>query len=166
MKEVDTTGWITLPDHPYPPTPAASTGTPRAGRARSRAPEVVPRQLPGSVRDFTGRAEHLATLNALIPPDPDENGLKTRAARSVVITAVDGTGGIGKTTLALHWAHQAQARFPDSTLHMNLRGYGPGTPARPLADSCARWASRPARSRPTLRRRRRYCARSWWAHAC
>ncbi|WP_410600992.1 NB-ARC domain-containing protein [Amycolatopsis sp. lyj-90] len=121
VKETATTGWVTLPDHPYPPGPApASTGRPRAGSDR-----MVPRQLPGSVRDFTGRAAHLAALDALIPPDPDQYGERPR---SVVITAVDGAGGIGKTTLALHWAHRIQHRFPDGTLYVDLRGYGPGTP--------------------------------------
>lgn len=114
VKEVATTGWVTLPDHPYPP-PGPAPGSNR----------MVPRQLPGSVRDFTGRAEHLAALDALIPPDPDRYDERPR---SVVITAVDGAGGMGKTTLALHWAHRIQHRFPDGTLHVNLRGYGPGTP--------------------------------------
>ncbi|WP_410617384.1 ATP-binding protein [Amycolatopsis sp. lyj-109] len=132
VKEADTTGWITLPDHPYPPNrtlPGRSrrgAGHPRFG---PRLGGVVPRQLPAALRDFTGRAEHLAALDALIPPEPSHNGLNGQTARSVVITAVDGAGGIGKTTLALHWAHRVQDRFPDGTLHINLRGYGPGTPA-------------------------------------
>jgi hypothetical protein len=49
----------------------------------------------------------------------------------VVISAVDGAAGIGKTTLAVHWAHRVQHHFPDGTLHANLRGYGPGAPATP-----------------------------------
>ncbi|RSN60553.1 hypothetical protein DMH01_14705 [Amycolatopsis sp. WAC 04182] len=116
VKEVATTGWVTLPDHPYPARPGPSAGSNR----------MVPRQLPGSVRDFTGRAEHLAALDALIPPDHSDE-----RPQSVVITAVDGAGGMGKTTLALHWAHRIQHRFPDGTLHVNLRGYGPGDPAAP-----------------------------------
>ncbi|MGW3999043.1 ATP-binding protein [Amycolatopsis sp. NPDC004772] len=125
VKEVNTRGWVTLPDHPYlfepavPASPAVSSAVP----AHVSSPEV-PRQLPAVVRDFTGRADHLAALDALIPSDPAE-----QATPSVVITAVDGAGGIGKTTLALHWAHRVQDRFPDGTLHVNLRGYGPGTPA-------------------------------------
>jgi tetratricopeptide (TPR) repeat protein len=132
VKEADTTGWITLPDHPYPPDPTPpgssrrGTGHPRSGPGLGG---VVPRQLPAAVRDFTGRAEQLAALDALIPPNPSHDGPTGQTARSVVITAVDGAGGIGKTTLALHWAHRAQDRFPDGTLHVNLRGYGPGTPA-------------------------------------
>ncbi|MFC3454320.1 ATP-binding protein [Amycolatopsis speibonae] len=123
VKEIATTGWITLPDHPYPADSSTGAGRPRAGSGR-----VVPRQLPGSVRDFTGRAEHLSALDALIPPGPDQHDGRPQ---SVVITAVDGAGGMGKTTLALHWAHRIQDRFPDGTLHVNLRGYGPGVPVTP-----------------------------------
>lgn len=134
VKEADTTGWITLPDHPYSPGPVQNGA---GGPSRLGSGRVVPRQLPAAVRDFTGRAEHLAALDALIPPDPartDPGAVSGRdglRARSVVITAVDGAGGIGKTTLALHWAHRSQHLFPDGTLHVNLRGYGPGTPASP-----------------------------------
>ncbi|MET8846340.1 tetratricopeptide repeat protein [Amycolatopsis sp. NPDC004625] len=85
----------------------------------------VPRQLPPSIRDFTGRADHVAALDALLPA-ADEG-----ASGAVVITAVDGTAGIGKTTLAVWWAHRVQSRFPDGTLHVNLRGYGTGDPATP-----------------------------------
>jgi tetratricopeptide (TPR) repeat protein len=90
---------------------------------------AVPRQLPGVVRDFTGRVEHLAALDALLPDDHDEQPADVPGA--VVITALDGTAGIGKTTLAVCWAHRVQHQFPDGTLHVNLRGYGPGDPATP-----------------------------------
>jgi tetratricopeptide (TPR) repeat protein len=132
VKEADVIGWVSLPDHPYLPTsaPAESAGAPFARRTRQDSSGVVPRQLPAVVRDFTGRAEHLAALDALIPPDPAQGShLPGQVAQSVVITAVDGAGGIGKTTLALYWAHRVQDRFPDGTLHVNLRGYGPGDPA-------------------------------------
>ncbi|MBE8522016.1 ATP-binding protein [Amycolatopsis sp. H6(2020)] len=138
VKEVDTTAWITLPDYPYPPEASQNGSNGRSARRPHPAPrEMVPRQLPAAVRDFTGRADHLATLDTLIPPDLAQNDLGAPpgrdgpGTRSVVITAVDGAGGIGKTTLALHWAHRVQHRFPDGTLHVNLRGYGPGSPATP-----------------------------------
>jgi hypothetical protein len=83
---------------------------------------IVPRQLSLAIRDFVGRAEHLAALDALLPAEE---------AGTVVISALDGTGGVGKTTLAIHWAHRVQDRFPDGTLYANLRGYGPGEPATP-----------------------------------
>ncbi|WP_229907736.1 ATP-binding protein [Amycolatopsis oliviviridis] len=129
VKETIATGWITLPDHPYPAAPApAPSGSRTVPAGRPGPGRMVPRQLPGSVRDFTGRAEHLAALDALIPPDPDQHEGRPQ---SVVITAVDGAGGMGKTTLALHWAHRIQHRFPDGTLYVNLRGYGPGVPVTP-----------------------------------
>ncbi|HEV8557183.1 MAG TPA: NB-ARC domain-containing protein, partial [Actinophytocola sp.] len=90
--------------------------------AHSSMAPVVPRQLPLAIRDFVGRTEHLAALDALLP---------TEEAGTVVISALDGTGGVGKTTLAVHWAHSVQDRFPDGTLYVNLRGYGPGEPATP-----------------------------------
>jgi tetratricopeptide (TPR) repeat protein len=84
----------------------------------------TPRQLPLAIGDFTGRAEHLTELDGLLP---DEESVP--AAGAVVISALHGTAGVGKTTLAVHWAHRVQARFPDGSLHVNLRGYGPGHPA-------------------------------------
>ncbi|MGM1061679.1 ATP-binding protein [Saccharothrix sp. Mg75] len=85
----------------------------------------VPRQLPPVVRGFTGRVEHLAALDALL----DRDGGGDRGA--VVISALDGTAGVGKTALAVRWAHDVQHRFPDGTLYVDLRGYAPGAPADP-----------------------------------
>jgi hypothetical protein len=47
----------------------------------------------------------------------------------VVISAIDGTAGIGTTSLAVYWAHRVSDRFPGGTLYVNLRGHGPGQPA-------------------------------------
>jgi DNA-binding SARP family transcriptional activator/tetratricopeptide (TPR) repeat protein len=102
----------------HPPAVAGVPPTPPA--------PPVPRQLPQAIRDFTGRGDHLAALDALLPPDHGQAG-----GHAVVISALDGSAGIGKTTLAVHWAHRVQHRFPDGTLHTNLRGYGPGRPASP-----------------------------------
>lgn len=88
--------------------------------------EPPPRQLPLAVHDFTGRVELLDALDELV-----EDAISEGGPEAVVISAVDGAAGIGKTTLAVQWAHRAQHRFPDGTLHINLRGYGPGTPAAP-----------------------------------
>jgi tetratricopeptide (TPR) repeat protein len=85
-----------------------------------------PRQLPASARHFSGRAAELAVLDQLLAESgPDVPG-------TVVISAIGGTAGVGKTALALHWAHQVAGRFGDGQLHANLRGFDPsGTPATP-----------------------------------
>ena len=78
---------------------------------------MVPRQLPPAARHFAGRAAEVDALDALL----DQTGGGT-----VVISAIDGTAGIGKTTLAVHWAHRVADRFPDGQLYANLRGFDPG----------------------------------------
>jgi DNA-binding SARP family transcriptional activator len=81
------------------------------------AAPVMPRQLPADVRHFAGRDTELLELDGLLA-----EAAATAAAKVIVIT---GTAGVGKTALALHWAHGAAARFPDGQLHINLRGYHP-----------------------------------------
>ena len=92
-----------------------------AGRNGRAASTVRPSLLPSAVPDFTGRAAELAALSAA----PGQDG------RPVVITAIGGTAGVGKTALAVHWARQAAPRFPDGQLYVNLRGFGPGDPLPP-----------------------------------
>jgi DNA-binding SARP family transcriptional activator/tetratricopeptide (TPR) repeat protein/DNA-binding XRE family transcriptional regulator len=79
---------------------------------------VVPRQLPAGPRNFTGRAGELAALSALLEREPGQ-------ASGVVIAALTGMAGIGKTALAVHWAHRVASQFPDGQLFINLRGFGP-----------------------------------------
>jgi DNA-binding SARP family transcriptional activator/tetratricopeptide (TPR) repeat protein/plasmid stability protein len=87
--------------------------------------QVVPRQLPAAPRCFTGRHGDLAALSALVERDLREPG-------GVVIAALTGMAGIGKTALAVHWAHKVASRFPDGQLFVNLRGScASGTPVRP-----------------------------------
>jgi tetratricopeptide (TPR) repeat protein/DNA-binding XRE family transcriptional regulator len=84
----------------------------------------VPHQLPAAVAGFTGRATEIAALTQIV----DDAGAAERG--TVVISAIDGTAGVGKTALALHWAHQVADRFGDGQLYVNLRGFDPcGTPA-------------------------------------
>ena len=82
-------------------------------------------QLPMDVAGFTGRADSLTRLDRLLTA-----GAGTAA--TVVISAIGGTAGVGKTALAIHWAHQARAYFPDGQLYVNLRGYAPTPPMRPI----------------------------------
>jgi DNA-binding SARP family transcriptional activator len=94
-----------------PPVPAPS------GPVSQPAP--VPAQLPADVAHFTGRADQLNALTELAG----------RAGSTVVVSAIGGSAGIGKTALAVHWAHQAAASFPDGQLYVNLHGFDPtGTP--------------------------------------
>jgi tetratricopeptide (TPR) repeat protein len=94
----------------------------------------VPWELPPDVDAFTGRDGELAELDKVLasagqPAGPGSAG--TGAARAVVISAVSGTAGVGKTALAVHWAHRNQAHFPEGVLYVNLRGYDPGQPVSP-----------------------------------
>ncbi|GAA1764566.1 tetratricopeptide repeat protein [Luedemannella helvata] len=88
----------------------------------------VPHQLPAEVSGFTGRQQELATLDTLL--DPAAQG-ESGPASAVVVTAVAGTAGVGKTTLALRWAHRSADRFPDGQLYLDLRGYDPDRPIEP-----------------------------------
>jgi DNA-binding SARP family transcriptional activator/tetratricopeptide (TPR) repeat protein len=89
--------------------------------ARGAPPRVVPRQLPPAVRHFTGRETEIAVLTGHLADAVDTGG-------TVVISAIDGTAGIGKTATAVHWAHRVASRFPDGQLYVNLRGFDPGAP--------------------------------------
>jgi tetratricopeptide (TPR) repeat protein len=85
----------------------------------------VPQQLPAAPRMFAARRDELARLTAAL----DETA---NSGRMVVISAIAGAGGIGKTWLALYWAHQHLERFPDGQLFVNLRGFDPsGEPMPP-----------------------------------
>jgi tetratricopeptide (TPR) repeat protein len=81
---------------------------------------AVPQQLP-AVAGFEGRATELEALTSLLEE-------AARPGGTVVISAIDGTAGIGKTTLAVQWAHQVAGRFPDGQLYVNLRGFDPAGP--------------------------------------
>jgi tetratricopeptide (TPR) repeat protein len=83
---------------------------------------AVPRQLPAAVACFTGRRAELAVLTSLLEARP---GVR---APALVISAIGGTAGVGKTALAIQWAHQVAGRFPDGQLYVNLRGYHQGEP--------------------------------------
>ncbi len=94
---------------------------PEPGSASRSAPLPVPAQLPSDVQGFTGRHDELDELDRLLI----EAGDKSTA---VVISAVAGTAGVGKTALAVRWAHRVRDAFPDGQLYVDLRGYGPDRP--------------------------------------
>lgn len=85
--------------------------------AQSSAPALLPKDL----KDFTGRGDELARLSGLV------------GGGSVVVTAIDGTAGVGKTALAIHAAHNLLHEFPDGNLYADLRGY---TEGQEPADPC------------------------------
>ncbi|WP_316781787.1 BTAD domain-containing putative transcriptional regulator [Streptomyces sasae] len=87
--------------------------------AGGAAPYAAPAQLPPGSAGFTGRVDELAQLDALL----DDVG---RRPAAVVVSALSGMGGVGKTALAVHWARQARPAFPDGQLYVNLRGFDPG----------------------------------------
>jgi DNA-binding SARP family transcriptional activator len=115
----------------------AAGGGPAVSRPVASSPVTAmpdgappPAQLPADIADFTGRASHLAQLH----------GLLTRASGTgnpvaLIVAVVAGTGGLGKTTLAVHAAHSLSQEFPDGQLYLSLRGAGeqPVVPEEMLA---------------------------------
>ena len=101
---------------------------PDVGEKTSRR-RVVPAQLPHHIPDFTGRDAELDRLDALLEQDGSE------ARNAIVITVITGTAGVGKSALALYWAHQVRDQFPDGQLYVNLRGFGPAGSAMEPAEA-------------------------------
>ncbi len=90
-----------------------------AGHAIEVQPHPVPCQLPPIVAAVSGREQNLHELDHLT------TSVATHARTSGTIVAISGTAGVGKTTLAVHWAQQVAHRFTDGQLYINLRGYDP-----------------------------------------
>jgi hypothetical protein len=97
------------------------------GDGRGVAATAGPCQLPTAVPQFVGRERELTLLDELI----GQTDGPAVSGGTVVISAIAGTAGIGKTALAVHWARRAAARFPDGQLYVNLRGFGPSPPMSP-----------------------------------
>jgi DNA-binding SARP family transcriptional activator len=93
---------------------------------------VIPMELPAPVGHFAGRVKEIAELTALLERSAGQ------VPGALVISAIGGTAGVGKTALAVHWAHQVAGRFPDGQLYMNLRGYDPDQPMT-ASDALARF---------------------------
>jgi tetratricopeptide (TPR) repeat protein/transcriptional regulator with XRE-family HTH domain len=91
----------------------------------------IPRELPRPAADFIGRSSELAVLRHLL----EVNAGPTGQRRAVVIRAIDGMGGVGKSALAIHFAHEVAdtGAFPDGQLYVNLHGATSGlAPLAPL----------------------------------
>lgn len=125
------TGNRTLLIPPRASSVAVGLGQSEVGAQRRRAigstsaPSAVPpQQLPPDIAHFTGRLAQLATLEKLLPVSGGQ------PPRPIIL---NGTAGVGKTTLAVHWAHLARDHFPDGQLYLDLRGFGPDGPVEPAA---------------------------------
>ncbi|HTZ91694.1 MAG TPA: BTAD domain-containing putative transcriptional regulator [Streptosporangiaceae bacterium] len=94
-------------------SPAVAVGSPET---------PVPRELPAATTSFTGRDPELTALDAFLASQP------ASPVPTVLITAIDGTAGVGKTALAVQWAHRNTDLYPDGQLYVNLRGYDSAQP--------------------------------------
>ena len=92
------------------------------------APVSAHRQLPPDIADFSGRQAELAAVREQLP------GTAT-SSTAVVISSIEGMGGVGKTRLAVHMAHQllAAGRYADVQLYVDLHGHADQPPADPAA---------------------------------
>jgi transcriptional regulator with XRE-family HTH domain len=106
-----------------PRQPGTASAVPDGPGEPGGGEQVVPRQLPAAVRQFIGRQDELTALTELL----DQVGA-SGGAPAVVISAIGGMAGVGKTALAVHWAHRVAARFPDGQLYVNLHGFDSGEP--------------------------------------
>lgn len=127
---------LVLQDSPELSQPAGQLAQPMSSN--------VPAQLPSDSPSFTGRRRELSAMDRML----DER----LGQAPLTIAAISGIGGIGKTALAVHWANNVAARFPDGQLFIDLRGYDendePVTPATAL-DRFLRSLGVPAQQIPT-----------------
>lgn len=109
-----------------PPKPVDLPDSPTIAAPDASATAFRPAEIPADVVDFTGRVRELEALDAFLPSgdEPLSSGM--------LIIAITGTGGAGKTALAVRWAHKVAMRFPDGQLHLNLQGYSQGSPMQPI----------------------------------
>jgi DNA-binding CsgD family transcriptional regulator/tetratricopeptide (TPR) repeat protein/DNA-binding SARP family transcriptional activator len=99
------------------PDQAGAAGPDLTGARHAIAtPPPAPAQLPMAVPGFIGRVGELAALDALVDGDPSVEGTGT-------VAAIWGPPGVGKTVLAIGWAHRVAPRFPDGQLYLDLRGF-------------------------------------------
>jgi tetratricopeptide (TPR) repeat protein len=106
-----------------------------AAQGGSRDPQAIPRQLPADVSAFVNRRVEIRRLTSLTAAQTARRaGRANRTPTAVVV--ISGSAGVGKTALALHWAHRIREQFPDGELYANLRGFddGPAVTAEVVLD--------------------------------
>lgn len=101
------------------PNARPNAARPRAARPYVHAPVVRPAQLPPDLEVFCGRRAELRSLLAIT------DAVASGPAGPSAAVLISGMAGIGKTTLAVHWAHEVAHRFPDGQLYVELRGFAP-----------------------------------------
>jgi tetratricopeptide (TPR) repeat protein len=109
-----------------------------AAQGGSAAP-VTPRQLPADVSAFMNRQPELRALTRLVTARTARPASAPRGTAAAVVV-ITGSAGVGKTALALHWAHRVRDKFPDGELYANLRGYddSPAVTAEAVLDRFVR----------------------------
>ena len=111
------------------PELAAAHAALLAGDGGSAAEAPAPAQLPADVPPFVGRHGELADLDGVLIAEQEDGADDPSAA--VALAIVSGTAGVGKTALAIRWAHRARRHFPDGQLYVDLRGYDAAPPVQP-----------------------------------
>jgi DNA-binding SARP family transcriptional activator len=89
-------------------------------------PQARPRELPPAVTAFTGRHDALKTLAGALP------GGEAAVPAPLTVLVITGSAGVGKTTLAVHWAHRVAGDYPDGQLCVDLRGHAAGPALSPI----------------------------------
>ena len=120
-------------DAGLPTAPAAAEPGIQAGAVSASPGQPAPalRQLPASVRTFVGRQAEISRLDDMVRQALDPAG----AAGTVVISAIDGMAGVGKTALAVHTAHRLAGQFPDGQLFIDMHGWTQGHEPRPAREA-------------------------------
>jgi len=125
--------------------------------ARHRTPPPSPRQLPADVSLFVGRDAQLKLLTRHLRP------VWGRRRSTVPLLVLSGTAGVGKSALAIRWAHRAARSYPDGQLYLDLGGFGPGAPVEPAdALSSLLHGLGVTPSGPPCTGRNSPAAGSWW----
>ncbi|MFC4859182.1 NB-ARC domain-containing protein [Actinophytocola glycyrrhizae] len=95
---------------------ALDTGGALAAAVADAQEVIKPAQLPAALARLVGRDEELAVLTA---------GTRVRPHGTPTVVAIDGPAGVGKTALALRWAHDIASQYRDGQLYADLRAFAP-----------------------------------------